>query len=594
MDTRNIPRNTTGEKTERDGDFEFYLKSGLPTNQIVAILKAQKMDQKDIDIFMSKLEASKKKVNKMLKKFVQSIEQQYGHLDIPELIKKGIKFAAKHEFSEAEKEAFIRYALKGETENNMFPIQDLGYTEMSKFLGFSSYAGQMLEIKADDQSTLNEIVKKYSETKILHASLKNQMLSYTDCAPEVLTGKFDETKHNVSLHIHPVVFALFVPKIAAIERRMLLTNYGRLVAQRAAPYIRNSFAVEPTIAHEIESDYQLAFDIAKDPNSLAYFSDEKPIANLLKRFLIQIKLWYNVINLRQGKFYSLGEYETDDGITGFVKALNSYDWTFFDSPDLSQAQDEGTILRKLLAVFSFRPSFTQLSSVITKAGLGYSNMGSLARTTFINTPIVNIRLPTNIYGRASAPVALRSALTQSDWYLDGKLLVPKNKVVIYSRDVIFFYANRKYPSVNFANISMQYNYVGIPMNYTGITTINDTALKFGPYQQIGSDRFLLKSVIVLQTVADPSGATETIASGCAAIVVRHPNMVSGDQSTSYYYYNPQGASSMRQYPDGSFKRNRPVTILTANSSDPNSPGFYDIAEKYGTIFMYVKEVPDTR
>jgi len=596
MDSKTAPRNATDDRSSKEGDFEFYLKSDMPSSQIIAVLKAQRKDQKEIDAFMAKYETAKKRVNKLVRKFVEKIEQQYGHLDVPELIKKGVKFAAKHNFTGAEKESFIRHVLKGENDSPYNPFQDLNHTEMSKFLGFSTYnSGQMLEVKATDQRVLDEIVRKYNETRFLHTSIKNQVVNYRDCAPEALTGKYDRTKHNVSMHIHPVLFALFVPKVTALEERMLYANIGRMVAQRAQPYIRNTSLVDSYLPRELESDFELALDIARDPNSLAYFSDEQPIANLLKRFLIQIKLWHNVLNLRQGRYYSVNDYDVDDGVTGLLKILNSYDWTFFDSPDLYQVQDEGTILRKLLAVFSLRPSFTQISPIspmspfANKSGLGHSNLTNIARTTFVNTPVINVKLPT-VSGGVAAPVSLRAALSQSDWYVENKMLVPKHKSVIYSRDVAFFYTNRKYQAVNFANLDMAFRFVTLPTTHSNVTSINETELHFQDVLPIGNERFELRSVVVVQKPQ----VTGHVSTGCCAFVVQKKQHLA---AKSYYYYNPQGASFMEVDTEtGNYAEPSPVSVAyehevstpTPGSGETTYVGFYETARKFGTIYMYVR------
>jgi hypothetical protein len=592
MDTRNVPRDAT-ETNKKDGDFEYYLKSGMPSNQIVSILKAQKKDQREIDAFMAKYETSKKRISKLIRKFVDKIEQQFGHLDVPELIKKGVKFAAKHNFTEAEKEAFIRFVLKGDTDSQYLPFQELSYTEMSKFLGFSSFGGQVLDVKATDQNTLNEIVKKYGETRFLHTSLKNQMLTYRDCAVEALVGQYDSDKHNVALHIHPVVAALFLPKVEYLERRMLLTNIGRMVAQRAQPYIRTNIPIADQYLHgELNADLELAYDIASDPNSMAYFSDEQPINNLYKRYLIQIKLWQNVLNLRQGRYYASNYRDDEDTIVGLQKTLNSYDWTYFDSPDLTQVQDEGTILRKLLAVFSIRPTFTQISSVLSKNALGYSNLGNMARTTFVNTPIVNLKLRTHVDGTSMGSVNLRAALTQSDWFIENKMLVPKHKAVIYSREVMFFYANRKYQAVNFAALNdTSFNYVQVPAAYNGITKINTTELNCDESINVGNEIFDLKSVVVVNKPL----VEDLVSIGCSAIIKCEFSDV-----THYIHYNPQTANIPRINEDGiknapfnpnsklDLGRSAPVSLVPKYSTDEDKPNFNDMAKKYGTIYMYVR------
>lgn len=584
MDTKNTRTETVG----RDGDdLAFYLKSGLPTAQIVSILKAQKKDQREIDAFVSKYETSKRRVTKFLRKFVDKIEQKYGQLDVPELMKKGLKFAAKHNFSDAEKEAFIRFVMKGDVDSQVLPYQELAYTEMSKFLGFSSYAGQMLDIKPTDQPTLQEIVRLFDASRLLHSDIKQQVSTYIDCAPEAMQGGYDKTKHNVNSFIHPVIVALFLIKCPAIDRRMLYTNIGRMVIQRSQPYVKKTLGlVENYLQGEIEEDFVLAYEIARDPNSLAFFSNDSPLSNLLKRFQIQIELWRNVLNLRQGRYYASADSLADNGITSLVRVLNSYDWTFFDSPDMYQAQDEGTILRKILSVFSLRPTLVQLSSF--SGSTHYANVG-VARATFLHTPMINIKLPPRI-GVTVGPssVALRQSLSQSDWFIENKMFVPKTKQVVHSRDIVIFYVSRRYQSVNLVDMNMSFRYLALPMSYSNLTGVNTTQVIFEDEMPLGNDFFKLRSVVC---VSRPSETTH-IAIGCNAIVVKQCDGVD-----RYFRYNPHTANLMVE-DAGKWNALPPIGEIEESVDDEVEPdqekrvtravGFREAAQSLGTIYLYTK------
>lgn len=580
-------------KNSKEDEFEFYLKSGLSTAQIVSLLKAQNKDSKDIDAFIEKYEASKKRIDKLVRKFAIKIEQSFGQLDVPELMTKGLKFAAKHDFSQAEKEAFIRLVLKGDTNTQYLPFQEMAYTEMSKFLGFSSMPGQVISVKPTDYAALNELATLYEATRPIHLAVRNNTAIYRSCGPEMLTGKFDETKDNSNLYIHPLMVALFGPKIDALEERMLYSNVGRMVVQRTQAYFQSqdarkqfkfNFNFNDILPTEMNSDMALAYDIARDPNSMNYFSEDSPMTNLLKRFKVQIEIWKNVLMLRAGKFYSKSQsFTEDDGIMGLQKVLSVYDWTYFDSPDMYQVHDEGTMLRKLLAVFSFRPTFTQLSSFVHASGMGYTNLGAVSRSVFTNIPICNIKLPQSPLnsGMRHPSIKLENALTQADWYIENKMVVPKNKSVIHSRNIVFFYVNRRYQSVNFANVDMGFRYLAIPGSFTGMTNLNTTELEFEPTVRIGNDVFNLTSVVVLNPLLNGQ-----ISTGCSAIMCCQPDPTVGRTKTNYFYYNPIGVSTKFEK-NGQFERNQPISYMYENSNDPITPGFYTTARQFGTIFVYV-------
>lgn len=595
MDKMNATRGTD-DKHSKEGEFEFYLKAGLPSSQVVAMLRQQGKDQKEIDAFMEKYEVSRKKIAKVVKRFVQKIETNYGHLDIPELVKKGMKHATKHDFSPAERDAFIRFVMKGDTEIPYLPFQELGYTEMSKFLGFSNVTGQTISVKATDHPALQEIARLYETHKLLHTSIRQNLVTYTSFDPNALISSFNKEKDNLNLFIHPLIVALFLPRIKAIERRMLYSNIGRFVVQRTQMYFQNAdkkymgwtLSLNDLIPGELEADLEFMYDIAKDPNSLDHFSDESPMGNLLKRFQVQIELWKNVLSMRQGQYYSKTDNcgtGCDDGIQGLHKVLSSYNWTYFDSPDMYHVHDEGTLLRKLLAVFSFRPTFTQISSYAHKSGLGYSNLGSV-RATYVNTPICNLRLPTNLYGGAPAGTSIRleSALSNSGLFIENKMLVPKNTSVIHSRQVVFFYVNRRYQSP-LANVDMGFRYMSVPGTMSALTNINTTSLEV-PYDlRIGHDRFQLTSVVVLNPLIEGQLAT-----GCSSLIISQPD--SGRTRKSFYYYNPLAAGMLYENtargadPKDAYIRNAPISLI-GERSVRGVMGFNERAREYGTIFVYV-------
>lgn len=596
MEKMNSTRNAE-DKDSKNGLFDVFLKNGVPSVRVASTLKAQGWDQKDIDVFIEQLEASKKKISKMIKKFVLKVEEKYGHLDIPELIKKGMKHASKLGFTQSEKEAFKNYILNKNTDVQYVPYQELGYTEMSKFLGFSEAVGQTLSINAIDQPALQEIARLYETSKLIHSGIRHNLVSYTSCDPNaIMDNHYNKEKDNLSLFVHPLIVALFLVRIKSLEKRMLFSNIGRLVVQRSqfyfqkmdnkninAKYLNWNISPNDLIPGELEADVDFMWDIAKDPNSLDHFSDESPMSNLLKRFSVQIELWKNVLALRQGKYYSRSvDYADDNGIMGLHKVLSSYAWTYFDSPDMYHVNDEGNLLRKLLAVFSYRPTLIQLSSFSQRGLLGYSNLPSISRATFVNSPICNIRLPTTLIGTAAIggpSVSLQSALSKSEWYIENKMLVPKNTSVIYSRSVLFFYINRRYQSP-LANIDMGFRYLSLPGTVSGLTTINTADLDVTPDIIIGNDRFDLTSVVALNPLLE-----DQLATGCSSMVV-----VSGAATGSadrYYCYNPLDAGIMYKSPSGQYTRNDPVSPMKVASHDPQYPGFYDTARKYGTILVYV-------
>jgi len=580
MDSRTSSKNAT-----HDGDeLEFFLKHEIPVEQVRSMLRHKKMNEDKIEAMLQKLMDTKERVKKYAKRFIDKIDQHYGFHDIPTIVKKATKFAEKHQLSAVERDVIISMAMKGDVYNTYNPINDLRYSEMSKFMGIESPAGQVLNIQSKDYAPLNDIVKLFETSKILHTDIKNQMVLYRDCAIEAVTGAYDKNRHNLSTHIHPVVAALFLPKVDALEKRMLCSNLGRVVIQRALPYInRHVQTHENIIPGELESEWELTVDIVSDPNSLAYFSDDTPITNMLKRFKIQIELWKNVLNLRQGRYYSTG-YDVDDGVTGFLRTISQYEWTYFDAPDMFHLQDEGTVLRKILGVFSLRPTFVQLSSIAHKSFLGYANFTGLSRVSFLKIPIINVRLPSVMTANAGFPmpeISLNNYLNQPDFVIENKLFVPKNKSVFFSRNLVFFYVNRRHQGVNLANLTMRFSYSNMPYQMFNVnqTTVNDLEVSVPYTLSVGKDNFNLRSVVTVYR--PPLADNVSVGSSCAVIKYDGPGV-----RNTILNYNPLLANYEVEMPDGSHRANKPVSYIDEVASNPNEVGFTEMARKYGTIFMY--------
>jgi hypothetical protein len=565
------------ENTNTEHDEDFYLKNNFHPNQVRVILRHnKKLSEEQIDKFVESYIDKLQKVQKLARKLLEKVEKKYNHLPYEAIVQKAYAYAKHNNFTDAEKQALIRFANKGDVYNASNPYSQLKFTEMAKFFGFDA-TEPVLNIGNKDYAPLNEIIKLFELTRTLHLDIKNQSALYRDCAPEAITGKYDNTRHVISSHIHPVIVALFISKIPAIESRMILSNIGRIVAQRSLPFLGKNIPLYDNVLHgEMEAEMVLTCDIVKDPNSLAYFSNDTPITNMLKRFKIQTELWKNVLNLRQGRYYSKG-YDENDGILGFVQSLTTYEWSVFDSPDLYNVQDEGTILRKLLAVFSLRPTLTQISSLSTNSNvMGLSNWGGYARTTVIQIPIINVKLPSATINTA---INLTDAMKQHDWFIENKMIVPKSKAIIYSKDLVFFYANRRYQTSNVSAINSNFVYQCNPIQtwQVGHTAVNENELNFSDTLQIEKDLFYLRSVVMIYKPP----IAEHVSVGCTTVIVKRFN-----NSTHYLHYNPLLANF--KYINGDkYESVDPFSVMPETSAlASNYPSFRSEAKRFGTIFVY--------
>jgi hypothetical protein len=442
---------------------------------------------------------------------------------------------------------------------------------MSRTLGynFDALVGDRLRVKNTEMDVLQEILRYHAETKALHSQVVIQSLTYTDCAPEALTGEYDRKKHNPYSYIHPVIAALFLPRIRYIDEHMLIANLSNIVKCR-----------HESKPIQTQPEFELYWDLITDPNEVACVTNrDTPMVDLRNRIILQTKLWQSVMNLRQGRYYN-------ESLSDLLVALDNCNNNIFDAPDFAYVKDEGTILRRLLGAFSLRPTIVSVRPYYGVSAGNYSmNYMSMVQVTTI--PIINLRLPLNIQNKGMT-VHLDEALEQLQWYVENKMIVPKSQSIVYSRDVIFFYANRRYQSINFGALNTPFNFTALPATVTGFETINTVNINYKPRMSVGDDIFNLRSVVFVEK----STVNKDLIIGSTAGIVVPVDYAIGRNDKTYLLYDPQGASEMLDI-GNQFETNKPITAIPGMSQmySPDNEPFDVRATTRGTIFVYVKDQP---
>merc|ERR1711988_943399 len=91
--------------------------------------------------------------------------------------------------------------------------------------------------------------------------------------------------------------------------------------------------------------------------------DSKSIFNdLLKRIKVQEMLRRTVWQMRGSQFYECNT-------SGLISALDNCALSPSDSPHLLYVRDEGTMLRRLLHCFSFRPTHVTTRPIFAMTGM---------------------------------------------------------------------------------------------------------------------------------------------------------------------------------------------------------------------------------
>ena len=569
-DSRGYHGNTNDSKVS---DVGKLIRENASDAQVLAALRSKYSNDVDlINKLFSEYEQKMSRIRAKARKFADLIIMKYSHLGPKRIIEKAKKYKKKYEFSDDEFNAFLNIALSDKSFSSA--NASIPNTELSRTLGFTADIPAKMMVKSTDLEILQDILRMHQENSQKHAEVVIQSLTYAhdeECKI-MLSSKsediFDTRKDNMYSNIHPVLFALFAPKIKDLENRMLLASISSIVSSR---YNGTQFRTQP--------DWLLYHDLIQDPNEAVCVTTHKDSAlvNLRNRVRVQVELWKNVSNLRQGKFYP-------SDATNFLVSLKACKNTYYDSPDLAFIEDEGSVLRRLLSVFSYRPTVIAIQHPQGASPFAYGmdiNTYSMAQVTTV--PIINIRLPTD---KAAAPTELMNSLSAPDFYVQNKIIVPKEKKVVHSRDILIFYINRRLFNIahsKLVNPPLLPQFNALPFSVSGYEKVNENVVSLKDVS-VGNDVFTLKSIVSvdsmeLKSTAMSGGVTDekvNFIKGCKATVKCGGTTPVGDV-----------LADGRGYLTGVFVTYDPLNIDRGKVSPLSTTANFEKFEKSVTIAVFV-------
>lgn len=547
------------------------------TYSILEELKTKYKDDEIVDSIMRKYNEKMKRVRKLAEKIKERLTAKYPNLSMKEYIEKIADYKKKYHFDDSEMQSIINLIFLAKSGFSNPEAFDVNYNEMSKALGFvpASYnLGGKLHVKKDELEQLQMILTIASATKELHDQVTLQSLIYTDCDSAAIQPDFDKNKINVFNFIHPVVAALFLPKFQLLDQHMLLASISKIVALK---YNGQELQTQP--------EYELYWDIATDPAETACVNKTKPFTDLVNRCNVQTKLWEAVLNLRQGKYY------TND-LSSFVMAIDNCRASVFDAADLAYVKDEGTIMRKLLAAFSIRPTIVVTMPVYGITHLT-SHISSISSSHITTLPLITMRIPMTIGERYEDSINLSDALSQEQLYIHHKQLTVKHQNILYSRELLVFYVHRRYQSFNTLKLINPYVMTtSLPVSMGQYEKLQNTSINVDlsnfsiPGDKVtGGQRqeFRLASVVAVETKdiekhcvdADKNcnnDYNDSIIVGCSTYIFPDPEKSS---KVFAYHYNPLNLKS----------QNNSVEAMKIYDNNKGEKVMEEIKQK-GTLYIY--------
>ena len=562
MSSNRRPEEENSNNNAVDEQVKRLLKDGIrgkiPSSTISELRRKYNDDNlldKIQEVFYERLNEIKTRA----RKFAKLVEKKFGAKGLPLhiVLKESKRYKDKYQLSDVEFDEFRKQYQK--LLNSRLPVEEqmelIPNTNMAQLFGdLNSVEG--LIIKDSDYPVLQDIIKMYTMTRTTHSSVILQSMQYENCAPEVMNGIFDPQKHNTACSIHPLIAAMFIPKIQLFEEHFLFTNIAYIVKSKNERVPLNNMA-----------DINLLHHMINDANDIVCSSDT-PLKDIRLRCSLQNSLWLNVLSLRNGKFF-------DCVGNDFFAAIDECKISSYDAPDLLYVGDEGIVLKRLLAAFSFRPLVVSTNPIFGTYGTTNPVNFPVITNRVVTNSILTLRLPTS---STNMKVGLESAISQSQVYLENGMFVPKTQEVIFTKGVMIFHVPRRTisPDKNYKNlISPIPQFEQIPSHILRNERINSIEISFDEVINVKQEPYFLRSAVFLETHNDQN-TNDEIVIGTGALIRKSDNQITGD----YWVYSPRLAQS------DTGKSEQLMQKLYQNNAETDDP--IDLLSTRATIFIYAK------
>jgi hypothetical protein len=498
-------------------------------------------------------------ITKKAKKFAQLIREKYSSEEYPFhlLLEKARLYKVKYSLSDDEFNEFQRI-YEQELVGMKSPEVINPQTNMSKFLGNINVdiQGFNQNLNDADMKTLQEILKLHSSSRSLHAQVLVQSLQYSDCDYEAINGEYKKEHGNrPGDSIHPVIAALFLPKIDCLDSHFLQSNISAIVASR---YRREALFTK--------QDYELFYSLINDPNDVVC-DNRSAITDLHNRAQLQNQLWNCVLRLRSGQYYG-------DSLRDFIGSVDMCKLNRQDNPDLVYGRYDGTVLKRLLSAFSYRPTIVSTTPFYPTVSVNPYQLN--VRPVVTSVPMINMRMPLSVNDNSA--INLEDAINQDQYFLENGAIVPRNTSLIYSRGVLFFFIDRRSQVIRLNNEMQPFNLARLPIALSGFERLNDREVNFSPNFQVGSDNYRLRSVVVSEV--NRNAQERNLVIGSSALIV-------SSDGTNHLKYDPSGVIS-RINLNGQIQAAPPIYPIPELPQGGQNAGisFNEIASNRGIIFMY--------
>lgn len=522
-------------------EVQHLLKNGITSlsPDLINKLRSKYSDDNVVDSIMEYFTDRRNKILKVAEIFIEAFQRKYGNdffsMSLSKFMRRALKYKKRYSLSDDEFDEIKRCFEMKIFNTRGYPDTIYPNTNLSRVLGYpiTESTDRLKPSNTEDYGQLQDILRIYEMFKGIHSYIVIQTMTYTDMSNETLNATFNRDRHDINRFVHPVLAALFLPKIKTLEERMLYANIAGIVNSK---YNGQRILTKP--------DYELFYSMVIDPSDTVC-DNVSPIKDLKSRAEVQVQLWNNVYNLRNCKFY-------DAAVFDFIAYIDKCRISNVDNPDVMYLSDEGVILRRLFNVFSFRPIVVSTQPVVFQnMMINPLNIGQPPVNMITSIPYITYRIPNSFtMDPAFEPdLNINDADKQISFYMDPNTgnFVPRITKVLNINGPIIYYIPRKMiglpisisaPQIGLFNVSKlsdsvrHYTNINpVKINYEEnikVTDINNII----PHEESALDFFYLRSIVVFDL-------HKKIVLGHKAYL--HKISDGKDETAGWYLYQPRNA-----------------------------------------------------
>lgn len=526
-----------------------YLKNKY-NNDTEIVEKIQKM-------FLEKYN----KINKKAKKFAFLIKTKYDTSLYPYhvLLDKARKFKEKYNLSNEEYAEFLRIFEKemaGKSTDLIMPDNQIKKIFGSINIDITPSSVIKQKLNPEDFKILQDVFKLKGSSEMLHSQVILQSVQYQDLDNILISENLNRSSNqNPSHHIHPVLVAMFAPRINLFEQVFLHSNLSRIIEQRRK---EESFTTH--------ADLVLFDRLTKDPSYIEC-DQSSIILDLYNRCKVQQHLWHNVLHLRNGYYF-------DASFTEIIPLLNLCKLNKYDTPDSIYGRFDNVIIRRLFNIFVLRPTIVTTLPIIGLDGMNPYAHKMIPQISRIS--MINLRIPAKLISD-DEEYNLEDLLKNQHLVYENNVLVRRQTNIVSSEDVLVFSIDRRANLIKYST-ARGINMPELPLAISGLERLNKTPVLFNLNLSLRNDNYNLRSVILAEETE--LHTKEVVVIGSSAVLINPKDESKNIYSPELFIYNPQKLNKINS------NNNINIHPISSLNNPEGEAEIMDLCQQNGLIFIY--------